>query len=183
MESLAHQRLKAFAAEFLRSIGCWHIATEARTRIPRFRADVMGLGLTPGAGGTPFVAIVECKQSRADFLRDAADRDAVRRRRDALLARCAGAEPLLRASEPHLIDSDGWLFPELAPLRLDGSRLRGLRRARRDAASLDRRSRANVKLWSLRRWRQADLFYIATPRGLLKQAEMPQGWRLIETQR
>lgn len=183
MESLTHQRLKAFAAEFLRSIGCWHIATEARTRIPRFRADVMGLGHAPGADGSPFVAIVECKQSRADFLRDAADRDALRRKRDALLARCVDAESLLRAAEPHLIDSDGWLFPECAPARVGDTCLRGLRAGRRNAASLHRRSRANVKLWSLRRWRQADLFYIAAPRGLLRQAEMPQGWRLIESQR
>ena len=179
METRRHIRLKAFAAEYLRSIGCWHIATEARTPIPRFRADVIGLGVGPD--GAAFRAIVECKQSRADFLRDAGDRDALRRRRDALLARCAEAEAtVLRAAEPHLIDADGWLFPDLAPARIKETRLRGLRGAMREAERLDRAARERVKLWSLRRWRQADVFLIAAPRGLLRQADMPEGWRLIE---
>lgn len=135
---------------------------------------------------TPFTIIIECKQSRADFLRETRDRAALLRRRRALERDLREIEStLLPACEPHLrIPRDPSLGPALFP-ELDAwdharSDLPSYRAALRDLARVDRALYGDTKFCCLAAWRLADLLSIAAPRGMIRPDELPSGWGLIE---
>lgn len=135
---------------------------------------------------TPFTIIIECKQSRADFLRETRDRAALLRRRRALERDLREIEStLLPACEPHLrIPLDPSLGPALFP-ELDAwdharSGLPAYRAALRDLARVDRALYGDTKFCCLAAWRLADLLYIAAPRGMIRPDELPSGWGLLE---
>src|SRR5690554_6050588 len=82
METVAHQRLKKLALAFLRQQGCLAAMSEVRCPISRFRVDAVGymdrppLDQQPNSADRrtrpiePKTIVIECKQSRSDFLRD-----------------------------------------------------------------------------------------------------------------
>ena len=105
METDRHAILKRLGAVFLRGQGCRAVATEVRVPASRYRADVAGYldkhptrprsrqGGEPAPPPGPLVrearpktVIIECKQSRADFLRDVADTQRLLRERERLEA-------------------------------------------------------------------------------------------------
>ncbi|MCH8261303.1 MAG: hypothetical protein IIC46_13980, partial [Planctomycetes bacterium] len=90
METFAHRRLKELAVSFLRDGGCLAVATEVRCPISRYRVDAAGYqdSVRDGAPNRrrrrrcpPTTIVVECKQSRADFFRDAEQTEALLARR------------------------------------------------------------------------------------------------------
>jgi hypothetical protein len=73
METHAHRTLKRMALAFLRSQGCSAVATEVGCPICRYRADAAGYADVDPLEQRrcePRVIVIECKQSREDFLRD-----------------------------------------------------------------------------------------------------------------
>jgi len=185
METTNHLQLKHLAVGFLRSLGCRAVATEVGCPIARYRVDVAGYLDREHEGPVdPRTVMVECKQSRGDFLRDS-------RERDQLLAEQAELDRLRRGieerrvkvHEPHLRRSGSALFPELEIWDFDASRLRGYRRVVRRIRRLERRLYGETKFFMIARYRLADRLYLAAPRGLIGRGEVPAGWGLLEHHR
>lgn len=216
METLDHRALKRLALSFARAMGCCAAATEVVAPVPRHRVDVAGYGDGPsrfscdaggiGGGGQPggspvpardsrrrpFTVLIECKQSRADFLRDTRDRDALLRRRRAVERQLRDVtDTLLPACEPHLMLGAGApgapgapvqppLFPQLASWDIARSALPACRELLREIARIDRQVYGGTKFFCLATWRLADYLYIAAPRGMIAPHELPTGWGLVE---
>lgn len=200
MESPRHQRLKQLSFAFLRVAGCAAAATEVRCPASRFRADVAGFadplargsdgrsgkpdrpeGFTFRVCGRATSILVECKQSRADFLWDnrrldqlLSERRALDRQREHL------EERLLRFSEPHLLGTDRMLFPELEAWDFAASRSPTYRAVLRDLRRLDQQIHGDTKFWTVARYALADIMLIAAPAGLVRVRELPPGWGLFE---
>ena len=127
METIAHQGLKRLAIAHLKAIGCAAFATEVKCPISRYRVDVAGYSDTgkvrrgqvasgqlpvvnPGAGTcqlptdtSPFTVVIECKQCRADFLRDCESIEPLLGRRDELERMRVSIEShRIPRVEPHL---------------------------------------------------------------------------------
>ena len=129
----------------------------------------------------PRTIVVECKRSRADFIRD--DRDADRLKgRLAMLRRTREKfeRDLLPGCEPHLRESGSSLFRELETWDFEGSRTGSYRRCLREIERIERRLHGETKFHTMHRHRLADHFYLFTPTGMLKPEEVPTGWGLVE---
>ncbi len=193
MESGVHRALKRLCVAYLRESGCCAVAMEVQSPVPRHRVDAAGYSDGPaladadrrrGAARTPRTFIVECKASRADFLRDTRDRDALLRRRASLERQRADLErEFIPAAEPHLLRGDGFLFPDLESWDFAASRLPAYREVLRELAQLDRALYGDTKFCVLAAWRLADHLLIAAPRGMIRPGEVPTGWGLIEFER
>ncbi len=190
MESPDHEELKDLAREFLRSLGCRVSACEVRCPIARFRVDVAGyLDRPPGpaqAAGRrvpcdPRTIVIECKRSRGDFLRDGRDTERLLAERAELERLRRGIEERrVKALEPHLRRSEGALFPDLEEWDFSGSRLPGYRRVLSRIAGLEMKLHGQTKFFTVARYRLADRLYLAAPRGMIRQRELPPGWGLLE---
>jgi hypothetical protein len=172
VETNLHLQLKRLAIGFLRGQGCQAVATEVRCPIARDRVDVAGYLDRPPrdrANGrrercAPSTVLIECKQSRSDFLRDHREADRLLDLRDELeRLREHIEQSRIRTHEPHLRQAGTSLFPELDDWNYGASRLRGYR-------ALVRRIR-NVL---------ADRLYLAAPRGMIRPRDLPRGWGLLE---
>lgn len=129
----------------------------------------------------PRTIVIECKQSRADFVRD--DRDAERLKRKLEMLRRTRTKferDLIPGSEPHLRESGSALFRELETWDFEGSRTSAYRRCLRETERIERRLHGETKFHTMPRYRLADHFYLFTPTGLLKPHEVPTGWGLVE---
>lgn len=206
MESVVHSSLKAKSAALLRHLPgssapglCCAAATEVICPIARFRVDVAGyadplprdrgLATAPHRaasvllerGPRPRTIIIECKQSRADFLSDSADRDELLAQRDHLTGvRKALEDRIIKVCEPELRQSGSALFDELETWDFARSRVPSYRRIVRELRTLDARLHGSSKFWTLAHYRLADALYIAAPAGLIRPRELPEGWGLLE---
>lgn len=190
METITHRALKRHAVAYLRESGCCAAAVEVQSPVPRHRVDAAGWSDGPrlpeaarrrGEARTPATWIIECKASRADFLRDRADRDRLLARRARLEAQRADLErEFIPAAEPHLLRGEGFLFPDLESWDFAASRLPAYREVVRDLARVDRALYGDTKFCVLAAWRLADRLLIAAPRGMLRPGEVPRGWGLLE---
>ncbi|HYE03311.1 MAG TPA: hypothetical protein VD963_08750 [Phycisphaerales bacterium] len=203
METGAHQALKALGTRLLLEAGCLALATEVACPISRYRADVAGYldplparargraragpatGPRPDAGLTrgpsAKTVLIECKQSRADFLRDRQDLARLLEERRALEARAAELEARqLREAEPALRFSESLLFAELEGWDYAASASPTYRRLLRALRRLDAQIHGQTKFWAIGRYRLADLLYVAAPRGVVRPREVPAGWGLLE---
>jgi len=203
METATHLQLKRLAVGFLRTLGCRAVATEVGCPIARYRVDVAGYldrehegpdrWRSPMSNTShtsrpdpvdPRTVMVECKQSRGDFLRDARERDQLLAERAELDRLRRGIEERrVKVHEPHLRRSGSALFPELEIWDFDASRLRGYRRVVRRIRRLERRLYGETKFFMIARYRLADRLYLAAPRGLIGRGELPAGWGLLEQRR
>lgn len=193
MESSEHRALKRLSAQWLRAAGCCAVAAEVQSPVPRHRVDAAGWSDGPpvsdaarrrGAVRTPATFIIECKASRADFLRDTRERAALLRRRAALETQRADLErEFIPEAEPHLLRGDGFLFPDLESWDFAASRLPAYRQVLRELARTDRMLYGDTKFCVLAAWRLADRLLIAAPRGLVHPSELPRGWGLLEFER
>ncbi len=197
METPDHLGLKRMSVAFLRALGCCAVGTEVVCPIPRWRADAAGYsdGARPGRKGEKrqaFTAIVECKQSRGDFLRDRAGRASLLRQREELLKRLREEEErmLVRVEREGVEVEAGaeeamreFLFPQLEVLRDEAARWPGHRELVRELEGLDRRLYGHTKFALLSAYRQADVLYVAAPRGMVRADEVPRGWGLVEGER
>jgi hypothetical protein len=189
VETVAHRQLKAHAAELIRRHGGRAVATEVQCPGSRYVVDVAGYLDTPPRAARrsprsrrpPCTMIVECKQSRSDFLRSCADADRLLRARSALdrIRRAMERDRLMR-EEPHLRRGHTSLFPELDDWDFTRSRLPAYREVLRRLRRLDRRLYGETKFLLMSRHRLADRLYLAAPAGLVRPAELPLGWGLME---
>ncbi|MHC5114650.1 MAG: hypothetical protein ACYTGP_09505 [Planctomycetota bacterium] len=196
METRAHRRLKQLAVAFLREHGCRAVATEVRCPISRYRVDVAGY-LDTGDGGVavderppdrdyprrrpPRTVVVECKQSRADFIRDRRDREVLLERRETLeRMRRSIEDKRLKVEEPHLRRNGTSLFPDMDDWDFTGSRLPAYRQVVRRLRRIDAMLHGETKFHMAARYALADRLYIAAPRGMLRMREVPPGWGLLE---
>jgi hypothetical protein len=201
VESLAHRKLKRLAVAFLREHGCLAAAAEVRCPISRYRVDVAGYvdklptdrpalaheGECSADPHRPFArcaartVMIECKQSRPDFLRDRRDRERLlRERRELDHLRLTIEERRIKRLEPELRRDGSALFPELEDWDFADSRLPGYHRVLRRLRRLDALLHGETKFCMIARYMLADRLYIAAPQGMLKPRELPPGWGLLE---
>lgn len=193
MESNVHRALKRLSRGYLRAVDCCAVAAEVQSPVPKHRVDAAGWSDGPsvsdaarrrGATRTPATYIVECKASRADFLRDTRERDLLLRRRASLETQRADLErSFIPEAEPHLLRGDQFLFADLESWDFAASRLPAYREVLRELARVDRAIYGDTKFCVLAAWRLADHLLIAAPRGLVHPSELPRGWGLLECER
>lgn len=204
MESNAHQQLKRLSLAFLREHGCLAVATEVRCPISRYRVDAAGYlerARHPGVGEVkpkppqngkhwkppekaPATVIIECKQSRADFLRERHDQRALLDRRQQLdrLRRAIQIQRIM-LEEPHLRQQGQSLFPELDVWDFPRSRNQAYQKVLRQLRRIDQMLHGQTKFCMIARYALADRLYIAAPEGMIKKRELPPGWGLLECPR
>jgi hypothetical protein len=153
----------------------------------RYRIDVAGytdripVAQSPPQRCEPRTVIVECKQSRSDFLRDsehAQELIALRARLD--LIRQSIEENRIKHFEPQLRCNGTSLFAELEEWDFSRSRLRSYRDILRKLRRIDEKLHGQTKFFLMARYRLADRLYIAAPRGMIRRSELPPGWGLLE---
>lgn len=212
METLAHAELKRLAVAWLSRLGCRAIAMEVKCPIGRWRVDVAGWldhadGEMLDAGGTrrgvaahlfggetrtpkrkgpqrPRTIIVECKQSRGDFIRDDLDSVRIRTRLDSLHRTREKLErDLIPQAEPHLRESGSSLFTEMETWDYTGSRMATYRKVLRDIRRAEKKLYGQTKFCMMHRYRLADHLFLFTPSGMVTRADVPEGWGHIEVGR
>ena len=189
METVAHQMLKRHAVAWLQQWGCRVMAMEVRCPIARYVVDVAGYIDRPVKDEQtrrrdrppPQTVCIECKQDRGDFLRDGQDRTRLLAMRDDLdRLRRHFEEARIKSIEPHLRSGDGALFPELEQWDFSRSRHRAYRGIITRIRRIEQKLHGETKFFMMARYRLADRLYIAAPRGLITQRELPRGWGLLE---
>ena len=123
-------------------------------------------------------AVFECKQARADLLRDTAPERETSERLREVVARRLDLERMLGLHLPSLRRGES-LFAECDAYDLDGIRHEGWRAVRREEALLQARLYGRTKFARLRRYGCADRFYLVIASGLVEAHEAPPGWGLL----
>lgn len=184
METREHRGLKELAAAWLLSMGCRAVATEVPCPIARFRVDAAGYaeGERTLAGPGPHrTVVIECKASRADFLRDDLQVEPLLEERERLLARKREIEEtLIPVHEPQLRQSGAALFDQAAGWDFERSRLLPYRRVLAQLARVEERLHGQTKFALIARWRLADELWLLAPSGVVRAREVPPGWGLAE---
>ncbi len=189
METAAHMCLKRLSIGWLRSQGYLAAAIEVRSPIAQWVLDVAGWRDSWWDAATeqrikldcPQTIIIECKQSRSDFLRDS-------RRHDLLLAlrerykgiRRSIEEHRIKTLEPQLRRGESSLFADMDEWDFAASRLPAYRRTIEKLERIDARVHGQTKFFRIARYALADALYIAAPKGMIARGELPSGWGLIE---
>ncbi|MCB9838747.1 MAG: hypothetical protein H6813_05360 [Phycisphaeraceae bacterium] len=201
METSDHLDLKRLAVAYLRAIGCVAVGVEVRSPISTFLFDAAGWRdsvrvprrRNDGSWGMghrridPESIVIECKQSRSDFLKDSRDRRRLVAERARLdLRRQRLEERVIKPNEPHLRAPDATLYgAEDSNDAWDFSRTRCVEH-RDIVAELRRIERLlsdGTKFGDIARWALADRLYLCAPSGLVRRHEVPPGWGLIECRR
>ncbi|MBY0313244.1 MAG: hypothetical protein K2W85_14330 [Phycisphaerales bacterium] len=204
MESAIHLHLKHSAVRFLLQGGCIAAAVEVRCPIARHRVDAAGYldplskrmqalahdqtELKPATqsiclprGLRAKTVIVECKQSRSDFLTDSRDADDLLVERARLeRVKATLEEQIVKVCEPQLRRSGTRLFAELEEWDFERSRIASYRGVLNDLRRIDERLHGESKFWTLWHYRLADWLYLAAPPGVIRPWEVPPGWGLME---
>lgn len=186
-ETPLHQALKLAGAQWALSCGYLAAAIEVHCPITRYRADVAAFGEAPPPAGARSVArvghtaIIECKASRSDFLRDDASLPSLLHQRERLQAELDRVErEVVQTLEPHLQGSGTFLFRDMEPWDVAASRSVSYRLLVRALRALDLAIHAQTKFFMLAHYRLADRLWILAPRGLISPGELPRGWGLLE---
>ena len=173
-ETKAHRHLKVLAINWARAQG-WIIAA-AEVRVPKsgYRADAAAMG----RGVAARTALFECKQARADLLKDSHDDAATRRQLTTALKRRTKLEALLGEHRPDLrrgdslfAEFDAWDFEELAH--------KGYQALLGEIATLQGRLGAGTKFSKMLRYQSADFLYLVVEDDIYADAEIPAGWGLL----
>lgn len=173
-ETEAHRKLKQLAIEWAREAGFPLVAGEVRVPKSGYRADVAAL-TRAALSSEARTALFECKQCRADFLRDQLDEPAARSEAMALAARVGALRALLAVHRPDLRRGES-LFAEFDSYDLGGIRHDVLHGLERELARLQRKLTTSVKFARLHKYHAADFLYLVTEPGLLDRREVPDGW-------
>ena len=210
-ETLDHLALKRLAVAWLWRLGCRVVATEVQCPIGRYRIDVAGWFDRPidgllgrvakesaslwalGEGGRRSGArgpdswrtvIIECKQSRADFLRDGSDPEELLRERDRLERKRHDFESLrVKRFEPELRREGSSLFSELDDWDFSKSKLASYRSVLRELQRVDEAIYGQTKFARFARYRLADRLVLFAPAGMIRVKELPTNWGLVECHR
>ena len=173
-ETEAHRHLKVLAIDWARSQG-WLIAA-AEVRVPKsgYRADAAAMGR--GVAGR--AALFECKQARADLLKDSHDDAATRRQLTAALKRRSKLEKLLGEHRPDLRRGDS-LFAEFDSWNFGKLEHKGYQALLGEIATLQGRLGAGTKFSKMLRYQSADFLYLVVEDDIYADAEIPAGWGLL----
>lgn len=173
-ETARHARLKALALGWAQAQGFAIAATEVRVPRSGFRADVAALGRGPEAR----CAVFECKQARADLLKDARAEAATRARLGELLARRRTLEELLAVHRPDLRRGEA-LWPEYDAWDFSALEHGAYREVLGAIATCQRRMFRGMKFAKMFRYRCADFLYLVVEDDIFAEAEIPSGWGLL----
>lgn len=184
-ETEAHLRLKRLAAAWAWAAGYDSIADEVRIPRAAYRADVLAArttisprGLVASSGPLPQVALFECKQARADLLKDAVAEEATRLRLEQLHARRLELEALLAVHRPDLRAGET-LFPEFDRYDFSDLRHEGYQSVIAELTQMKAALYGRTKFAKLVRWCAAHACYVVAEPGICTPAEVPQGWGLL----
>jgi len=173
-ETQAHLGLKRLAFDWARANGLPVAGFEVRVPKSGFRADVAAVSRHP-AGEHGLVALFECKQARADFLRDEADEPLARIRCLELTQRLFHVRSLVAEHRPDLRRGET-LFPEFDDYDFRGLRHETLHALERELAIVQAKLLNGIKFARLHRYHAADYLYLVTEPGLVGFHEVPSGW-------
>jgi hypothetical protein len=173
-ETDTHLQLKALALTWARANGFAIAACEVRVPKSGYRADVVAAS----RGTARRTAVFECKQARADLLKDAHAEAETRRRLAELIARRAKLEELLAMHRPDLRRGDA-LFPEFDSWDFSGLEHATYREVLAELATLQTRVLKGTKFSKMFRYRCADFLYLVVEENIFAEAEIPAGWGLL----
>jgi len=173
-ETETHRQLKALALAWAAANGFPIAATEVRVPRSGYRADAAACS----RGANRRTAVFECKQARADLLKDAHAEAATRRELAELIARRAKLEELLATHRPDLRRGEA-LFPEFDTWDFAGLEHATYCGVLAELATLQARVLKGTKLSKMFRYRCADFLYLVVEEHIFAEAEIPAGWGLL----
>lgn len=173
-ETQNHQRLKTLALAWAQANGFAICATEVRVPRSGYRADVAA----SGRGAAAQTAVFECKQSRADLLKDAHAERATRARLDGLMQRRCALEQMLAVHRPDLRRGEA-LWPEYDSWDFSSLEHRAYRGLLAELETVQRRVLRGTKFSKMFRYRCADFLYLVVEDNIFAEAEVPAGWGLL----
>jgi hypothetical protein len=173
-ETEIHAELKRLSLAWAQANGFELCATEVRVPRSGFRADVAA----STRGSEPRTAVFECKQARADLLKDAHAEQATRQRLAELLERRRTLEALLAVHCPDLRRGEA-LWPEYDTWDFSRLEHQTYRDVLADLDLVQRRIVRGTKFSKMFRYRCADFLYLVVEDGIFAEAEIPAGWGLL----
>lgn len=173
-ESENHSRLKTLALAWAQANGFAICGLEVRVPRSGYRADLAAVG----RGGTARTAVFECKQSRADLLKDAHGELATRTRLHELTQRRRTLEELLAVHRPDLRRGEA-LWPEYDSWDFSSLEHHAYRGVLDELETVQRRVLRGTKFSKMFRYRCADFLYLVVEDGIFAEAEIPAGWGLL----
>lgn len=174
-ETERHVRLKTLALAWAQANGFAIAGVEVRVPKSGYRADVAAYAR--GAAGAR-TAVFECKQSRADLLKDAHAEAATRARLGELTARRQSLEEMLRVHRPDLRRGEA-LWPEYDAWDFSTLEHQAYRGVLSELETVQRRVVRGTKFSKMFRYRCADFLYLVVEDGIFAEAEVPAGWGLL----
>lgn len=180
-ESKRHLKLKSEAIEWLGEQGCDAWATEVRLPLSNYRVDVAGYRSRRRLEGAPGMTYaIECKQSRADFLKDAGIEASTREAHSELVDRVTA---LRRLMGTHLPDCrmHRSLFLEYDSFDFENWRHDGWARSTRRLQRLERQLKTGIKFSRVARYACANRCVLFVSAGVIvEESEIPLGWGCVE---
>ncbi len=173
-ETENHRKLKALALAWAQASGFAIAGLEVRVPKSGYRADVAAIGRGPAAR----TAVFECKQSRADLLKDAHAEASTRARLAELAARRRTLEELLAVHRPDLRRGEA-LWPEYDAWDFSALEHRAYRGVLDELETVQRRVLRGTKFSKMFRYRCADFLYLVVEENIFAEAEIPAGWGLL----
>lgn len=150
-------------------LGCCRLDAAA-ARIEGAAAD--------GLPRPPVTAIFECKQSRADFLRDSRCESPLTERLAHLHELKLLYEESMRSHFPSLRQGDA-LFPEFGGYRFEAAGFAPYEQIVAELRKLTHHLHSQTKFGKLMRWNAANVCYVVAEVGVARPAEIPHGWGLL----
>lgn len=176
-ETAAHAELKRLALAWAQTNGFPLAAPEVRVPRCGYRADVAACARR-AAGQAGRTAVFECKQARADLLKDAHAEAATRARLAELGARKAKLEELMAVHRPDLRKGES-LFAEFDAWDFSGLEHATYRAVLAELATVQARVLRGTKFSRMFRYACADFLYLVSEDGIFAEAEVPAGWGLL----
>lgn len=174
VETENHLRLKALALAWARANDFTIAACEVRVPRSGFRADLAA----SSRGTARRTAVFECKQARADLLKDAHAEADTKRRLAELIERRRKLEELLAGHRPDLRKGEA-LFAEFDAWDFSGLEHRTYRDVLAELATVQTRVLKGTKFSKMFRYRCADFLYLVVEEDIFAEAEIPAGWGLL----
>jgi hypothetical protein len=174
VETQDHLRLKSLALRWAQTNGFAICGVEVRVPKSGYRADVAATG----RGTTARTAVFECKQSRADLLKDAHLEAETRTQLTELILRRQALENLIAIHRPDLRRCES-LWPEYDAWDFSSIEHRTYRAVLTQIETAQRRVLRGTKFSKMFRYRCADYLYLVVEDGIFAEAEIPAGWGLL----
>ena len=183
-ETPSHRNLKRLALLWARERGFGIGAIEvAAPNLGGCRLDVAAYRAERGKGSRSQdrlgpTMILECKQSRADFLRDSKSARRLSDQLQRLRERRRVYEESMQGWHADLRNGET-LFPEFDSYRFAAAGYEPYNNLVRDIDRISARLHANTKFDRLARWKGANLHFIVAEPELLAPHELPANWGLL----